>query len=88
MAGNDGETSVFCASEIYGGLVGMRKESVRMVTAVESVVMVARATMGQFRVGTMCELDLVGVGERGDVVLRLGWALSLCGSCWKGVVKV
>lgn len=66
----------------------MRKESVRKVTAVESVVMFVRATMGQFRVGTMCELDLVGFGERGDVVMRLRCTLSLCGSCWKGVVKV
>ena len=69
-----------------GAVVGVRKEYLRKVAAVESVDMYARGFAGRFLARTMFNPSCAGVADCGDPTLVGKGSLSLVGPCWRGVV--
>ena len=88
MAGDDGEASVCRSAEVYWAVVGVRKEYVRKMAAVEGVEAFARAAAGRFLAWTMCDPERAGVAENRDGAMVNASELSLGGSCWRGLVGV
>ena len=71
-----------------GAVVGVRKESVRNVAAVESVEVFARASARRFLARSMCDPSRAGVAEDVDSAMEGMGDLSSGGPSWKGEVVV
>ena len=71
-----------------GAVLASRKSLVQGVAAVESIETFARAAAGRFITRTLCDPVRAGVAAADDPLLVGLGALSLGGSCWRGVVEV